>query len=220
MPHRLSLDDVGAHLAARLRAGLPGAEAQRRFAPQPPLTNWSPDQTPDAARRAAVLVLVYPGRNGPALPLTLRPTGLPAHAGQISLPGGALAAGESPEAAALREAEEEVGVEPSSVRVVGRLSTLWVPVSNFVVTPIIGISAELPAFRLHEAEVAALIEAPVARLLDRTTIHWARSRRDNQPMAYPYFDVGGHAVWGATAMILAEFSCLFAPDHTPGPAPV
>lgn len=210
-----SLHDVHAYLAERLGTRLPGAEAQRRFAPEPTLAGWSPDQTPAGARHAAVLLLVYPGDHGPSLPLTLRRMTLPAHAGQVSLPGGALDPGESAEAAALREADEEVGIRPSSVRLIGRLSTLWVPVSNFVVTPVVGTTDDRPAFRLHEAEVDALIEAPIARLLDRAAIGWACRQRDDDPITYPYFDVDGHAVWGATAMILSEFSCLFVPDQRP-----
>lgn len=219
MAAEFSFEDVRAHLADRLGTHLPGPDAQRRFAPQPALQGWSPDQVPAGSRQAAVLLLVYPGHRGPALPLTLRRATLPAHAGQVSLPGGALDAGESAEAAALREAHEEVGVAPSSVRIIGRLSTLWVPVSNFVVTPVVGLAEATPAFRLHEAEVEALIETPLTRLLDRTAIGWARRQRDGDPITCPYFDIDGHAVWGATAMILSEFSCLFVPDQTPGAPP-
>ena len=215
-----SFDDVLAHLPRRLAEGLPGPEAQRRFAPRPARIDWSPDQTPEDARLAAVLILIYPGHHGPAVPLTLRRRTLPAHAGQVSLPGGAIDPGESPEAAALREADEEVGVTPSSVRLVGRLSTLWVPVSNFVITPVVGITDDIPAFRLHEIEVETLIEAPLARLCDRAAVHWATREPGSRSLAYPYFDVDGHAIWGATAMILSEFTSLFVPDQAPGPAPL
>ena len=110
---RLTIDDLNHRLVRRLRAPLPGPEAQRRFAPLPLIEGWSPDQTPESARRAAVLVLLYPGAEGPMIPLTVRPTSLPTHGGQISLPGGALDPGESSEAAAVREAEEEIGVPPT-----------------------------------------------------------------------------------------------------------
>lgn len=214
--HR-SLDTLATHLAGRLRQPLPGPDAQRRFAPLPLIAGWSPEQTPETARRAAVLVLLYAGPAGPAIPLTVRPTTLSTHAGQISLPGGALDAGESVEAAALREAEEEIGIEPASVHVLGPLSTLWIPISNFVLTPVVGVARQPPAFRLHEREVDALIEMPVDRLLDRASIRWSHRQRGDTQIDYPCFDIGGQAVWGATAMVLSEFACLFDPSHAPDP---
>lgn len=212
-----SLDELATSLEVRLTTALPGAGAQRRFAPVPLIDGWSPDQTPDTARRGAVLLLIYPGPTGPTVPLTLRPTTLPTHAGQISLPGGAMDPGESSEGAALREAEEELGVSPDSVQVMGRLSTLWVAVSNFVVTPVVGLARRPPAFRLDPREVESLIEMPLVQLFDRGALRWARRERRGTRIDYPYFDIDGHAVWGATAMILGEFACLFDPAHAPEP---
>ncbi len=130
-----TLSSLETFLTRRLRDPLPGAAAQQRFAPIPVRPGWAPDLTPDTARRAAVLLLLYPGATGPALPLTVRHPDLPHHAGQVSLPGGALDPGESPDAAALREATEEIGVAAGQVRLLGALSTLWIAVSNFVLTP-------------------------------------------------------------------------------------
>jgi 8-oxo-dGTP pyrophosphatase MutT (NUDIX family) len=215
MPH--SLEAIGGHLRRRLRAPLPGPDAQRRFAPLPLIAGWSPEHTPETARRAAVLILIYPGHAGPSLPLTVRPATLPTHGGQVSLPGGALDAGESVEAAALREAEEEIGVNPASVHVLGILSTLWIPISNFILTPIIGITPHPPAFRLHEAEVDDLIEMPVDHLLNRGAIRWAHRKREDTRIDYPCVEIAGRSIWGATAMVLSEFACLFDPAHGPDP---
>ena len=211
-----SLDTLVRHLARRLQEPLPGPESQRRFAPRPLMSGWSPEQTPDTARRAAVLLLLYPGPDGPAMPLTVRPATMAAHAGQVSLPGGALYPGESVDAAALREADEEIGIPPASVEVIGTLSTLWVAVSNFVLTPVVGVARDAPTFRLHEREVDSLIEMPVDRLLDRKTVGWHTLQRGSTRIDYPGFDIGGHVVWGATAMVLSEFGCLFDPDYAPG----
>jgi 8-oxo-dGTP pyrophosphatase MutT (NUDIX family) len=213
----LSFDDLVAHLLRRVRDPLPGPETQRRFAPLPLIDGWSPEQAPETARRAAGLLLLFPGTAGPAIALTARSASLPTHAGQISLPGGAIEPGESVEAAALREAEEEIGITPDAVRILARLSPLWIPISNYVLTPVVGLAADAPAFRLHEREVDALIEMPVATLLDHAAIRWTHRLRGTTRIDYPYFDIGGRAVWGATAMVLSEFACLLDPRHAPRP---
>ena len=194
---------------------LPGPKAQWRFAPTPAADGWAPDVTPATARPAAAVILVYDAGHGPTIPLTVRHAGLPQHAGQVSLPGGAIDPGETAEAAALREVEEEIGVPADQVRVLGRLSPLWIAVSNFVVQPIVGIVDGLPAFRLHPSEVTELLHAPLSDVRDRRRLRWATRHRDGVRLRYPCFDVASHTVWGATAMILGEFACLFDDTHGP-----
>jgi 8-oxo-dGTP pyrophosphatase MutT (NUDIX family) len=212
-----AIDALEQFLRARLSLPLPGAAAQQRFAPLPLLADWSPDLTPATARLAAALLLFYPTALGPTLALTVRHTSLPHHAGQISLPGGALDPGETPEAAATREAAEEIGVEPDRLRLVGALSPLWIPVSNFVVTPFVAVTDTRPAFRLHPGEVEALVEAPLSHLRDKAHIRWAQRQRLEQLVDYPFIAIDTHKVWGATAMMLSEFLCLFDDDHAPPP---
>lgn len=212
-----TLPDIETFLRHRLREPLPGPSAQQRFAPSPWHPNWSPDLTPAEARRAAALILLYPGPTGPVMPLTVRHRGLPQHAGQVSLPGGAIDTGESAEAAALREAEEEIGVRHDHIRIVGTLSTLWIAVSNFVVHPVVGVTDDAPAFRLHPHEVEQLLEVPLANVCDRGRLRWTTRDRQGEAVRYPYFDLGGEMVWGATAMMLGEFACLF--DAGIGPPP-
>jgi 8-oxo-dGTP pyrophosphatase MutT (NUDIX family) len=211
-------DDLSAletFLRARLTDPLPGREAQRRFAPVPAAKDWEPDQQPAGARRAAALILIYPDRDGLRLPLTVRRDDLPHHPGQVSLPGGARDPGESDEDAALRETHEEIGVDPSTVRVVGSLSTLWVVVSGFLVRPVVGIVARRPTFRPDSREVAELVEAPLEHVRDATRVHWQQETRDGYIVRYPYLDLGGHRVWGATAMMLGEFASLWDPGYSP-----
>ncbi len=203
-----------------LAAPLPGATAHLRFAPTPILRLWDPAATPPDARHAAALVLVYPGADGPTLALTLRRPDLPHHGGQISLPGGGLEPGESPVAGALRETQEELGVDPALVRVVGTLSTLWVIVSGFVVHPIVGIADERPAFVPSPYEVDTIIEAPIDALRNAAAVQWGRRVRANVPLVCPYFALGAHRVWGATAMILGEFCTALDPAFAPPPAPM
>ena len=203
---------IGAALRVRLALPLPGLVAQLRMAPQP-RPGWDPFVVPDGLRDAAALVVVYPHGGQWRLPLTLRGAGLRHHTGQVSLPGGRVDPGESIEAAALREADEEVGFPPRAVEIVGRLTPLHVPVSGHLLHPVVGVAAARPDFRVSEPEVERLIEAPLAFLRDPDTVEWEQRRRERPPevmMDVPYFAVDGARVWGATAMILAEFLAVLA----------
>ena len=183
----------------------------------PPRKGWTPEAVPGDARQAAALSLLYPGPGDDILlPLTVRRDDLPHHPGQVSLPGGGLDPGEPADQAALRETHEEIGVDPASVRIIGALSTLWVIVSGFVVQPFVGIADTRPDFDLAPREVAALVEAPIRQLLDPSRLGWQKVVvRDGILIDYPYFDLAGHRVWGATAMMLGEFACLLDADHCP-----
>jgi len=210
-----SLPSLESFLRTRLTGPLPGRDVQRRFAPVPAAKDWEPDQQPAGARRAAALVLIYPDQNVLRVPLTVRRDDLPHHPGEVSLPGGAVDPGESDEQAALREAQEEIGVDPSSVRIVGSLSTLWVVVSGFLVQPFVGLVASRPNLQPDEREVAQLVEAPLAQIRDASRLHWQQVTRDGIIIRYPYLDLEGHRVWGATAMMLGEFASLWDPTHSP-----
>lgn len=199
-------------LRDRLTRPLPGLDAQLRMAPRP-RPGWDPHALPAGLRDAAALILLYPHDGAWHVPLTLRGSTLRHHTGQVSLPGGRVDAGESIEAAALREAEEEVGVVPGAVQVVGRLTPLHVPVSRHLLHPVVGIAADRPSFRLAAAEVERLLEVPVAHLRDPEIVAWEQRQRQLPPpvlMDVPYFAVDGTQVWGATAMILAEFLAVLA----------
>jgi 8-oxo-dGTP pyrophosphatase MutT (NUDIX family) len=205
----VTLDAVESFLRRRLSERLPGPDAQWRFAPQPALKGWEPHLMPETAREAAALLLLYPSNGGIRIPLTIRRDDLPQHAGQVSLPGGRVDPGESAEAAAVREASEEAGIDPAAIRIVGALSSLWVVVSNHVVRPFVAVTDRRPDFRLAPREVAGLVEARLDSLRDTTTVAWTEQLRLGVPVKYPYFDVDGRHVWGATAMILGEFVALF-----------
>ncbi len=200
----MSLSLLEGTLKKRLTAPLPGAPAQWQFAPTPALKGWQPDLRPETARVAAALILLYPGEHGPSFPLTVRRHDLPHHPGQISLPGGGLDEGEDPAAGALREAHEEIGVDPRDVRIAGALSTLWVIVSNFVVHPFVGVIDHRPEFRASPREVAALIETPLAWVRDPGRVGVDRRERGGVEVSFPYFEFDGHHIWGATAMMLGE----------------
>ena len=136
------------------------------------------------------------------------------HTGQVSLPGGAVDAGETIEAAAVREAEEEVGVDATTVQVVGRLTPLHIPVSGFLLHPVVGVVHARPAFPA-EWEVARLLEVPLFLLADPATLRreertFQRNGVATVPVEVPYFEIDGEKVWGATAMVLGEFLAVSA----------
>ena len=203
------LTALEALLRERLAGTLPGLEAQLRFMPTPPpQSRWTPGEFPSDARLAAGLILLYPGERGPSIPLTVRSSGLKRHAGQISLPGGATDPGETLAQAALREAHEEIGVDPARVRILGELTPVHVIVSGFTLHPIVGITDERPTFNLAAHEVEELIEVSLEDLQDASSIRQGTRTREGVAIEYPYFDLKGHQVWGATAMILGELICV------------
>jgi len=172
-----------------------------------PRSGPEPVVPPEKLRPAAALLLVYPHEGEWHLPLTVRGSGLRHHTGQVSLPGGRIDPGESVEAAALREAHEEVGVVPADVDILGRLTPLPIFVSDYLLHPVVGCAAARPDFNLAPHEVERLIELPLSRLQRPGVVLWEERRRARPPhdmMDVPYFDLHGVQVWGATAMVLAE----------------
>jgi len=159
-------------------------------------------------REAAVLILLYEDGGTARFPLMLRPSGDGVHAGQVSLPGGSREADESLEACALREAREEMGVVPSTVRVVRALSPLAVPPSRFVVHPFVGVAAERPRFSPAAAEVTALYEPSLDELMDAASRCEDEAEYAGQLWRVPFYRLAGLRVWGATAMILSELEAM------------
>ena len=204
----MPLQNLERTLRVKLAETLPGIEAQMRFAPAPARTGWKAGYFPEDARIAAALLLIYDGPEGPALPLTVRASGLARHAGQISLPGGAADPGETLAQTALREAQEEIGVDPATVRVLGELTPVHVLVSGFTLHPVVGVTHERPAFQASAGEVDEILEVSLDHLRDASRIRRGTRIREGVAVEYPYFDLLGHQVWGATAMVLGEFVCL------------
>jgi 8-oxo-dGTP pyrophosphatase MutT (NUDIX family) len=126
-----------------------------------------------------------------------------AHAGEVSLPGGAVDPEDaSREAAALREAWEEVGLPPETVRVIGRLDDVWIPVSNFELRPFVGTVAERPTLVPHDAEVAAIVELPLEALFDASIVGEEEFSGRNWTVRAGAYRYAGLRVWGATAITL------------------
>lgn len=165
-------------------------------------------------RRAAVLILFHPDERGVALlTLTERSAGGHRHAGQISLPGGAIdTSDESSIAAALREAREEVGLdkEQAAVSVVGLLPTVDVRVSGFMVHPVVAFAERAPLLRPDGYEVARIFSAPMAAFLPGAPIEMVTADREGYRLRYGGYRVGAHHVWGATAFLLSRLGAYVA----------
>jgi 8-oxo-dGTP pyrophosphatase MutT (NUDIX family) len=204
------LRDIERTLRDRLARTLPGIDAQLRFAPELLRTAWRTGQFPSRSRQAAALLLLYPHQDSAAVALTVRASGLARHPGQISLPGGATDPGETLAEAALREASEEIGVDASSIRVLGELTPVHVLVSGFTLHPVVGITDRRPEFVRAPDEVEEILEVSLDHLRDASRIRQGVRMREGVAVEYPYFDLLGHQVWGATAMVLGEFICLLA----------
>jgi 8-oxo-dGTP pyrophosphatase MutT (NUDIX family) len=167
----------------------------------------------NALREAAVLILVHPGLEREArIVLIERAGGDYPHAGQISLPGGAIEGAETPIEAALREANEEVGldVEQAGVRVVGALPASDVTVSGYRVHPIVAFAERVPDVQPDGVETAAVFTAPLAAFIPPAPIEIETAVRDGYRLRYGGYRIGEYHVWGATAMILGRLGVYLA----------
>jgi 8-oxo-dGTP pyrophosphatase MutT (NUDIX family) len=163
------------------------------------------------ARDAATLLLIYPAEAELVIPLTVRHAALASHPGEISLPGGAVEEGDaSLEDAALREAQEEIGLDPASVRVVGRLDPVWIPVSNFELVPIVAVADHRPGLTLGLDEVTELIELPLDRLLAPDGVTEEEITVPGVVLRTGVYFWGGHRIWGATARTLSMLGTALA----------
>lgn len=166
-------------------------------------------------RAAAVLVLLYPDVTGDArVVLIERTTGDGHHSGEVSFPGGKAEPGDAdPAATALREASEEVALDPvaAGVRVVGTLERMWIPVSDFDVSPIVALAERPPRLAPSPFEVARILEPPVARFLPDAPVTIVERTVRDWPLRYGSYDLDGLSVWGATARILSQLGAILAP---------
>ena len=167
-----------------------------------------------SARPAAVLALLFPDAAGETrIVLTERLAYDGHHSGEVSLPGGKAEAGDSDAAAtALREAEEEVGLDAGAagVRVVARLDDVFIPVSGFRITPIVALAERMPALTANPAEVARILTPAVERFLPDAPIEMVERTIRDWPLRYGGYRIEGLHVWGATARILGQLGAILA----------
>jgi 8-oxo-dGTP pyrophosphatase MutT (NUDIX family) len=185
-------------LAERLSAALSATPAA------PPLEGDLPELRAHASKSAAVLIAVT-DREEPGVLLTVRREHLRTHAGQISFPGGRVEPGEEPIAAALREAQEEVLLDPAAVELVGAMEP-YRTVTGFVITPVLGVVRPGLPLQPHEQEVAELFEAPLAFLLDPANHRRQSALFDGRERHYYEIVWDGRRIWGATAAMIVNLS--------------
>jgi 8-oxo-dGTP pyrophosphatase MutT (NUDIX family) len=195
-------------LREELLKPLPGRDAQLKMSSLNRIRELMEKVSLKTSIPSSVLILFYPSvsRNEPTFVLIQRPEYNGVHGGQISLPGGRYEKEDKKlEITALRESREEVGVDPESVELIGRISDLYIPPSNFLVTPFIGITMHRPEFVPDPEEVAEIIEIPLKKLLDPKSRKTVKMKLfTGLSINAPCYEINGYRIWGATAMILSE----------------
>ncbi len=197
-------------LEQRLREERPGLRSQLKMVPEHRLSDRTYQEAGDTCLRAGVLVLIYPQEDGLHIVLTRRTTQMVHHQDQISFPGGQMDEHESAIETALREAEEELNVRPTEVRVLGELTPLYIPPSNYCIYPVVAAAEKRPDFRPSPREVAEVIEVPLGHLLDAKNLKKETWPLRGLNVMVPFYSFQGHKIWGATAMVLSELLDLIA----------
>ena len=193
------------NLRKRLEQPLPGIKAQSTMASAKRFDERFVKRNRAGSRLGAVLIPLYFHKGQLSVVLMKRPDYIGAHSGQVSFPGGKHEE-EDPdlEFTALRESHEEVGLSPQSVDVLGQLTDLYIPPSNFVVHPFVGFVRDLPELVPDKHEVESILQTPISHFLNHDLREKEIRITDHYSLEAPYYEVDGHTVWGATAMILAE----------------
>lgn len=192
----------------KLRSGiatLPGEDAHRMLAPLQRLSTKDYLKQNPSYKTSCVAVIIYPDNNITRLLLMERPESAHAHSGQISFPGGKREQDDvTLMDTAMREMYEEVGVPPSAVTMIGSLSEIYIPVSNFLVHPFVGYSEKKPVFQLNPGEVKSVVTPEIETFFLNELPTFRFESRSFGWIDAPYFPYDNHMIWGATAMIISE----------------
>jgi 8-oxo-dGTP pyrophosphatase MutT (NUDIX family) len=194
----------------------PRAELEAHVLQSGPLPTATRGGSSGRVRDAAALMLLYPDASGEArIVLMVRPGGDHIHAGQVALPGGAREVGDAfPEGTALREAAEEVGLDAGAagVTTMGRLDTVDVRVSGYLLVPVLALAERAPRLVADPREVARLLTVPVRHFLPDAPVELVEEDRDGWRLRYGAYPVAGHRVWGATGRALSQLGAILGGD--------
>lgn len=193
-----------------LQGDLPGVSAHDLMAPYQRKTAIDVQSEQKDYKRAATLMLLYPKNGQWYFALMLRPDYDGVHGGQVSFPGGKIEEGETPEQAAVRECEEEIGIDQDKIQILGKLTDVYIPPSNILVNPFVGYIDYEPVFYPDPKEVDQVIEVPLEDVFKEDLVKQKKvevGRYSDQPFTIevPYFEFSYETVWGATALMISEF---------------
>ena len=196
--------------------GRPGTEVQWQMASSDRMVRNFPRTPGPDAMVAAVLILLFPDKGTIHTVLMQRPDYKGIHGGQISFPGGKKEPSDIDIIhTAVREANEETGVKHEDISVINTLTPLFIPVSNMIVTPVVGWTKYKPDFRHHPDEVVFLFDAEISRLLDPLIVRTKPMEIHGEMINVKYFDYNGNVIWGATAMMLHELLIIIRRGNIP-----
>ena len=190
-----------------LSCDLPGPHAHRLMSPVRPADFIMPQ----IDSLAAVLVIIYPHQYQWTIALIQRTCGNYPHGGEISFPGGKLEEMEESRSAALREAQEELGLDPDSVEIVGKLSPIPTVATRYLVQPFVCVTETRPAWHPHPREVAHILEIPVSHFLNPNNRFQEIREINDLQVEIPFFKMANYKIWGVTAMILCELLQIARP---------
>ena len=198
-------DQTVSSLEQKLSEPLPGLLSHRKYMHAARLNHTS--GIPENVRKSAVLILFYPMNDRTYFPLILRPKYDGRHGGQMALPGGkAEPSDESLIRTALREAQEEIGIKAIDVKVIGELTDVYIPISNYLVHPVVGYMNYKPDFFPDAREVDKIYFTDVEDLIKGDDIVSKEILIGKQRILVPGFEIQDSWVWGATSLILSELS--------------
>jgi 8-oxo-dGTP pyrophosphatase MutT (NUDIX family) len=192
----------------------PGLQSQLTMVTDPRPGHKTYIEMKDTCKKAGVLLLCFPQKNALYLILTRRTDKVQYHPNQISFPGGQCEPEENPHDAALRETHEELGLDPEKIRILGELTPLYIPPSDYCVYPAVGLMDHPPTYNPRPKEVAEVIETPLTHLLDDKNLLKEIWPLHGRNVTVPFYLYKNHKIWGATAMILAEFLDVIRPAFT------
>ena len=194
-------------LEERLKEPLPGTSAHLITKVQSKIEFNFPESS-KYAKKASVLILLFPDSNNIHFFLTQRTLSVEHHKGQISLPGGTCEKNEKTINTALRETEEEIGVDKNEVEIIGELTPFFTPTSGFIVHPFIGWCNRRPKTNKQTDEVHTLFSASLSQLLNDQILELENWNLRGYETKVPFYNFDGHKVWGVTAAILSEFKLI------------